>query len=108
MSKKKETTTKTTKVEETVTTEEIVLVRVISNFKDTTDNERFISAGPNTFYRTNKSRADKLVAAGYAEYEDIFPVQPTTEVVDPEVQVDEDPVNEDPKVQVNDDEIPNE
>lgn len=46
----------------------IVLVRVISNFNDATDNERFISAGPNTFYRTNKSRADKLVKAGYAEY----------------------------------------
>ncbi|MCX4365098.1 MAG: hypothetical protein OSJ70_04935 [Bacilli bacterium] len=103
MTKKKETKDKAAKVTSTTTTEEIVLVRVINNFNDATDNERFISAGPNTFYRTNKSRADKLVAAGYAEYEDIFPIQPTTEVVDPAAQVDEDPA-----AQVNDDEIPNE
>lgn len=57
------------KVEETKQVEELVLVRVVNNFNDATDNERFISAGPNTFYRTNKSRADMLVDKGFCEYD---------------------------------------
>ncbi len=47
-----------------------VLVNVIRNFKDATDNNRVISSGPNSYYRTNKDRADKLVAAGFCKYED--------------------------------------
>ena len=52
-----------------VATSDVVLVRVVQNFNDATDGERFISAGPNTFYRTNKKRADMLVKAGYCEYD---------------------------------------
>ena len=53
-----------------VATNDVVFVRVVQNFNDAKDNERFISAGPNTFYRTNKERADMLVEAGYCEYAD--------------------------------------
>jgi len=67
VSKKQE---KKTEAKTIVNEDPIVLVRVVNNFNDATDNERFISAGPNTFYRTNKSRADMLVEAGYAEYEE--------------------------------------
>lgn len=67
MSKKQ---SKKTEVKTNVNEDPIVIVRVVNNFNDATDNNRFVSAGPNTFYRTNKSRADMLVAAGYAEYEE--------------------------------------
>ncbi len=51
--------------------DEIVFVRVVRSFNDATDRNNFISSGPNTFYRTNRERADKLAAAGYVEYENI-------------------------------------
>lgn len=119
MSKRQEKKTE----EKTIVNEDpIVMVRVVNNFNDATDNNRFISAGPNTFYRTNKSRADMLVAAGYAEYEnveetektvvessvdsDVIPVVPEVtddENVDPNANNDG---NEDPGT--NDNEDPNE
>lgn len=72
MSKKNNVKTVDNETTIPVTSEDqIVFVRVINNFKDSTDNQNFVSAGKNTFYRTNKSRADKLVEAGYAEYEDV-------------------------------------
>ena len=60
MSKKtnKVNVSKTNKVEEQDITNDIVYVRVVRNFNDATDNERFISAGPNSYYKTNKERAD--------------------------------------------------
>lgn len=71
MSKKtnKVNVNKTNKVEEQDVTNDTVYVRVIRNFNDATDNERFISAGPNSYYKTNKERADMLVKAGYVEYD---------------------------------------
>ena len=52
-----------------VETNDVVLVRVIKNFNDATDNNNFVAAGKNNFYRTNKERADMLEKAGYVEYE---------------------------------------
>lgn len=71
MSKKtnKVNVSKTNKVEEQDITNDIVYVRVVRNFNDATDNERFISAGPNSYYKTNKERADMLAKAGYVEYD---------------------------------------
>ncbi len=71
MSKKtdKVNVNKTNKVEEQDVTNDMVYVRVVRNFNDATDNERFISAGPNSYYKTNKERADMLVKAGYVEYD---------------------------------------
>lgn len=72
MSKKNNKSNVETKPVETkeVETNDIVLVRVIKNFNDATDNNNFVAAGKNNFYRTNKERADMLVKAGYCEYED--------------------------------------
>lgn len=71
MSKKtnKVNVNKTNKVEEQDVTNDIVYVRVVRNFNDATDNERFISAGPNSYYKTNKERADMLERAEYVEYD---------------------------------------
>lgn len=60
---------KTNKVEEQDVINDTVYVRVVKNFNDATDNERFISAGPNSYYKTDRERADMLVRAGYAEYD---------------------------------------
>lgn len=54
---------------EKVVENDIVLVRVARNFNDGTDNNNFVSAGPNTYYKTNKDRAKKLVETGYCEYD---------------------------------------
>ena len=48
----------------------IVLVNVVRSFRDATDNNREISSGPNSYYRTSKDRASKLIAAGFCKYED--------------------------------------
>lgn len=71
MSKKtnKVNVNKTNKIEEQDVTNDTVYVRVVRNFNDATDNERFISAGPNSYYKTDKERADMLVRAGYVEYD---------------------------------------
>ena len=63
----KNSTEKTEAVHDNV----IVFVNVVKNFLDSTDNNRTISAGPNTYYRTNKDRADKLVEAGFCKYDDV-------------------------------------
>lgn len=105
MSKRQE---KKKEISTIVSEDPIVLVRVVNNFNDATDNERFISAGPNTFYRTNKSRADMLVEAGYAEYEEVE----LTTVVEDSVNSNEDPnASQDPNAiepGTNDNEDPNE
>lgn len=73
MANKKEKKTTTSQKENNISTsknvEEVVFVRVLKNFNDATDSDRFISSGPNTFYRTNKERADMLAKAGYVEYD---------------------------------------
>lgn len=60
---------KTNKVEEQDITNDTVYVRVIRNFNDATDSERFISAGPNSYYKTDKKRANMLAKAGYVEFD---------------------------------------
>lgn len=49
---------------------EYVLVKVDKAFRDATDNNRDISAGPNSYYRTTKERADMLVTRGFCSYDD--------------------------------------
>ena len=71
MSKKNNKVKVNVELVETVVTNEVVFVRVIKNFNDATDNNNFVAAGKNTFYRTNKERADMLVNNGYAEYDNV-------------------------------------
>lgn len=70
MSKKNDKVKANVKTDEKVVENDVVFVRVIQNFNDATDNNNFVSAGKNSFYRTNKERADMLVKDGYCEYED--------------------------------------
>ena len=67
---KKVNTKDTYKTPEVVNDNAVVLVKVEKNFRDATDNNRPISAGPNCYYKTTKERADRLVASGFCKYDD--------------------------------------
>lgn len=71
-----------------VETIDVVFVRVVKNFNDATDNNNFVAAGKNNFYRTNKERADMLEKAGYVEYE-VAPVVATLKSEDDNANDDE-------------------
>ena len=59
----------TSKNQENDNDNELIFINVVRNFQDSTDNNRLISAGSNSYYKTTKERAAKLVNAGFCAYE---------------------------------------